>query len=342
MISLYSCCNLLTVQTHHPGITETGDILCHEDAVRCLVPSSHRKWIVTSSCDATTIVWDTQRRTVLQEWITYQSPVHALTLSPDSQRLASAGSTGGQETLVVWDITNNTPEAFSLEGNSGPCTSCAWSLDGTLISSASNDGTVHIWEGHTFRQRDLLRHVQSPSTHTTSILSRWMLGCLSTCIRLLFLDAQRRKIAERSSVARQSRKRPRQHTMIRPQAGEQMRCDWSCGLVHSPRRTPCGADMGGLGERLQTDHPGKALQLVACRTRIILTRRHIPFLHIGSKFCEDLEHQIWGTEALVRDLREGALCGSFFSRWRVHHYRVTEECCATLGNPRRLVRHSTS
>ena len=109
---------------------------------------------MTASADGTIVVWDTSRGTVLQEWCAHVHPdgVQSLALSPDSRRLVSAGG----HTLVVWAIDNAVQKVAELQGHTNVVVSCAWSPDGTLIASGSEDGAVRVWDGDTFQLRGTL------------------------------------------------------------------------------------------------------------------------------------------------------------------------------------------
>ncbi|PIL33078.1 transporter [Ganoderma sinense ZZ0214-1] len=114
---------------------------------------------VTSSLDGTIIIWDMVSQTTLQVWVAHGGlPVTALGLSPDSRRLVSAGD----HTLAIWGIDSDVPlkVAVELEGHTDRVIACVWSPDGALIASTSHNGTICVWDGHSYQQRNLY-----PATH---------------------------------------------------------------------------------------------------------------------------------------------------------------------------------
>ena len=132
---------------------DAPDPVGHEDQVTSIVVSHDSTRAVTSSEDGTIIVWDIAGGAVLHEWVAHQgSPVKALALSPDSIRLVSSD----RHALAVWDMGDGSPiKVAELEGHTHEVNACTWSPDGALIASASRHGTVRIWDGHTYAQRDL-------------------------------------------------------------------------------------------------------------------------------------------------------------------------------------------
>ncbi len=152
-----------------------SDPLGHEGTVTCLVASPNSKWIVTGSHDGTIIIWDAESGEVIQEWLAHCCRVHTLSFSPDSSQLVSAGSSletlyTDVDTLVVWDISNGVVRAAILASpeikGSTKVLGCAWSPDGTLIASLSQDRTVHVWDAFTFQQCGLLSSQKDSDTST--------------------------------------------------------------------------------------------------------------------------------------------------------------------------------
>lgn len=68
-------------------------------------------------------------------------PLRALTFSPDSKHLASAGEVGA---IHLWNVTN-TANPTVLTGHQGPVTHVAFSADSQHLISSGQDGTVRIW-----------------------------------------------------------------------------------------------------------------------------------------------------------------------------------------------------
>jgi WD40 repeat protein len=120
--------------------------------------------LATNGLGGSATVWDvkTGQRllTVPEEGQSFQA--RAVAFSPDGQRLATAGYDG---TTKVWDISalygrepagafgpDSIPELSTLAGHTpgqvvlGGVTGVEFSPDGTLLATASDDGTAKVWE----------------------------------------------------------------------------------------------------------------------------------------------------------------------------------------------------
>ncbi|KAI1785964.1 HET-E [Ganoderma leucocontextum] len=161
---------LLTSRSTDPDTV--ADPVAHEFSGKCLVVSQDSKRTFTASSDGTIIIWDTERSAILQEWLAHHGPVRGLALSPDGRRLVSAGGMGSGS-LTVWNIGSGSDvrKAASLEGYTQELTACTWSPGGTLIASASEDGTMCVWDALTFHQRDLF---ELDGWHTASNLLKYL------------------------------------------------------------------------------------------------------------------------------------------------------------------------
>ncbi len=67
-------------------------------------------------------------------------PVYGLSVSPDARFLATAD----YDTIHIWDLAS-LEETRALEGHGSFVWGLAWSPDGSEIASASQDGTVALW-----------------------------------------------------------------------------------------------------------------------------------------------------------------------------------------------------
>jgi WD40 repeat protein len=74
--------------------------------------------------------------------------VESLAWSPDSTKLASAGS---DKTARLWDIAAR-KELYRLTGHRDGVNSVAWSPDGKALATGSDDATVRLWDASTAKQ----------------------------------------------------------------------------------------------------------------------------------------------------------------------------------------------
>jgi WD40 repeat protein len=89
--------------------------------------------------DETFTAWDLQSGTVV---LTLRNAGARVAFSPDGQRFASARG----RTVKLWDARTG-EEILTLSGHKGWVTGLAFSGDGHRLATASEDGTLKIWDG---------------------------------------------------------------------------------------------------------------------------------------------------------------------------------------------------
>jgi WD40 repeat protein len=110
------------------------------------------KWVAAATGDGLLQLWPAAggEPVTLEKRAPPASPVGpptgsvVLSWSPDGKRLAF--SSPRHTTIRLWDPANPRNPAQTLEGHGASLRSLAWSRDGTRLASASDDGTVKVWE----------------------------------------------------------------------------------------------------------------------------------------------------------------------------------------------------
>ena len=162
----------------------------HTDGIYSVAFSPDGKTIATGSIDETVRLWDAQtgeHKTTLQ----HGSSVRSIAFSPDGKTIAT-GSFGTDNNpvltsiknmdieikyeLVKWrDINIDTPVLVwdvsigehidTLSGHTNRVVSMAYSPDGSIIATGSDDKTVRLWDTHTGEQiKTLIGHTENVYT----------------------------------------------------------------------------------------------------------------------------------------------------------------------------------
>jgi WD40 repeat protein len=155
-------------------------------------------------------LWDVQTGKLLQTFTGHRKPIRTLAYSPDGTLLAGGDGYPGvpqgtkeQGELKVWN-TSTGREVFSLAGHTGPVAGVAFSPDGTLLASASEQEVI-VWDPGTGKEERTLRSKEGRGvvaglafTPDGQRLARagWVLGAVDfwdprTGDRPFFLQTQR-------------------------------------------------------------------------------------------------------------------------------------------------------
>ncbi len=186
----------------------------HTDGIYSVAFSPDGKTIATGSIDETVQLWDAQtgeHKTTLQ----HSSAVRSIAFSSDGKTIAT-GSFGTNNDpvlasiknmdieikyeLVKWrDININTPVQVwdastgkhigTLNGHTNRIVSIAYSLDGSIIATGSDDKTVRLWDAHTREHiKTLTGHTEYVSTVVFSPVDENTLASVSNDGTILLWD----------------------------------------------------------------------------------------------------------------------------------------------------------
>ena len=127
-------------------------------------------WLASVGRDGTVRIWDPATGQQKAALAGHDGPVRTVAIAPDGTWLASGGedgkvriwdpATGRRLAAVtghVWGPTGRAGPPVRVTGHDGPVTTVAIAPDGDWLASASEDGTVRIWDPATGQQRTVLQ-----------------------------------------------------------------------------------------------------------------------------------------------------------------------------------------
>jgi WD40 repeat protein len=122
----------------------------HGGAITSIDFSSDGKWLISGSTDRTARIWDVASGVMRHQLPDHASTVWSVAFSPVSTRAVTSDETGAR----MWEFATRNP-VRPLEAHRASVTGVRFSPDGTLLATASQDGSTRLW--HVATRSEVLR-----------------------------------------------------------------------------------------------------------------------------------------------------------------------------------------
>ncbi|HEY9811888.1 MAG TPA: HNH endonuclease [Halomicronema sp.] len=134
----------------------------HTHIIFSLSLSSDSKTLASGSLDKTVCLWNLETKELICTLAQRKDPIYSVAFSPDNKLLASGGGNkyktaeGQKTTIYLWSLDGK-ELIRTCVGHDLRVNSLAFSPDGQILASGSNDNTVRLWEVNSGQQLYVLK-----------------------------------------------------------------------------------------------------------------------------------------------------------------------------------------
>lgn len=132
-----------TAASPHPALKLRHTLRGHTYNVWRMALSPNGRILASPSDDKTVRLWDVEIGQVLKT-LEHEDGVICVGWSPDGTTLATGGGSSNAK-VYLWNTTTG-QQARMLEGHSRLVNGVAWSPDGKILASCSEDQTIRLWD----------------------------------------------------------------------------------------------------------------------------------------------------------------------------------------------------
>ncbi|KIJ05145.1 hypothetical protein PAXINDRAFT_29403, partial [Paxillus involutus ATCC 200175] len=117
----------------------------HTGHIDCIALSPDDRLVASGHVEGKFVIMEMKESGKIKHSINAGGWVCSLCFSPNSEKLACAGSTNRAFTIQVYDVDSGKLVLGPIKGHGDAVNCVLWSLDGSQIFSASNDRTIRCW-----------------------------------------------------------------------------------------------------------------------------------------------------------------------------------------------------